>query len=53
MELFPAGNFANKFLKQEQERGFNIEFVGCKGNLLSHSINQTMMRIDLASNEAR
>ncbi|MFV8321354.1 M1 family metallopeptidase [Flavobacterium sp. LS2R12] len=49
-QVFPAGNFANKFLKQEQERGFNIEFVkDVKGNALSYSINQTMMRINLST----
>ncbi|RDI54736.1 M1 family metallopeptidase [Flavobacterium glaciei] len=49
-QVFPAGNFVNKFLKQEQERGFNIEFVkDVKGNPLSYSINQTMMRINLAT----
>lgn len=49
-QVFPAGNFANKFLKQEQERGFNIEFVkDVKGNALSYSINQTMMRINLVT----
>ncbi|MDI5886578.1 M1 family metallopeptidase [Flavobacterium yafengii] len=49
-QVFPAGNFANKFLKQEQERGFNIEFLkDVKGNALSYSINQTMMRINLAT----
>lgn len=49
-QVFPAGNFANKFLKPEQERGFNIEFVkDAKGNPLSYSINQTMMRINLAT----
>ncbi|MFV8365075.1 M1 family metallopeptidase [Flavobacterium sp. XS1P27] len=49
-QVFPAGNFANKFLKQEQERGFNIEFVkDVKGNPLSYSINQTMMRINLSA----
>ncbi|MFV8371119.1 M1 family metallopeptidase [Flavobacterium sp. LB2P74] len=49
-QVFPAGNFANKFLKQEQERGFNIELVkDVKGNPLSYSINQTMMRINLAT----
>ncbi|MBC7747316.1 MAG: M1 family metallopeptidase [Methylotenera sp.] len=47
-QVFPAGNFANKFLKQELERGFNIEFVkDAKGNPLSYTINQTMMRINL------
>jgi hypothetical protein len=49
-QVFPAVNFANKFLKQEQERGFNIEFVkDVKGNPLSYSINQTMMRINLVT----
>ena len=49
-QVFPAGNFANKFLKQDLERGFNIEFVkDVKGNPLSYTINQTMMRINLAT----
>lgn len=49
-QVFPAGNFANKFLKQELERGFNIEFVkDAKGNSLSYTINQTMMRINLTT----
>ncbi|TDD78695.1 M1 family metallopeptidase [Flavobacterium caseinilyticum] len=49
-QVFPAGGFANKFLKQELERGFNIEFVkDAKGNPLSYTINQTMMRINLAT----
>ena len=49
-QVFPAGNFANKFLKPEQERGFNIELVkDVKGNPLSYSINQTMMRINLVT----
>ncbi|RTZ06430.1 M1 family peptidase [Flavobacterium bomense] len=47
-QVFPAGNFTNKFLKQELERGFNIDFVkDAKGNPLSFTINQTMMRINL------
>ena len=49
-QVFPAGGFANKFLKEELERGFNIEFVkDAKGNSLSYTINQTMMRINLAT----
>ncbi|RKS95316.1 hypothetical protein BC952_0983 [Flavobacterium limicola] len=49
-QVFPAGGFANKFLKQELDRGFNIEFVkDAKGNSLSYTINQTMMRINLAT----
>ena len=47
-QVFTANKFANKFLKQELERGFNIEYVkDSKGNELSYTINQTMMRIDL------
>ncbi len=49
-QVLPVGNFANKFLKEELERGFNIEFVkDAKGNPLSYTINQTMMRINLVS----
>jgi len=47
-QVFTANKFANKFLKQELERGFNIEYVkDSKGNELSYTINQTMMRINL------
>jgi methionine-rich copper-binding protein CopC len=36
--------------KEPAERGFNIEQVkDTKGNPLSYTINQTMMRINLAS----
>jgi hypothetical protein len=51
-QVFPAGNLQKSF-KQEQERGFNIEFVKDVKENFVHSINQTMMRINLASNEAR
>lgn len=47
-QVFTFNKFANKFLKQELERGFNIEYVkDSKGNELSYTINQTMMRINL------
>jgi hypothetical protein len=47
-EVFTTDKFANKFLKPELERGFNIEYVkDSKGNELSYTINQTMMRINL------
>jgi len=47
-EVFTPNKFANKFLKQPLERGFNIEYVkDAKGNALSYTINQTMMRIEL------
>jgi len=47
-EVFTPNKFANKFLKQPLERGFNIEYVkDSKGNALSYTINQTMMRIEL------
>ena len=49
-QVFPVGNFANKFLKEELERGFNIESVkDAKGNPLSYTINHTMMRINLVT----
>ena len=47
-EVFTPNKFANKFLKQGLERGFNIEYLkDSKGNALPYTINQTMMRIDL------
>ena len=47
-EVFTPNKFANKFLKQGLERGFNIEYVkDLKGKSLPYSINYTMMRIDL------
>jgi hypothetical protein len=49
-QVLPAATFSNKFLKQDLERGFNIESVkDVKGNPLSYTINQTMMRINLVS----
>jgi len=47
-EVFTPNKFANKFLKKELERGFNIEYVkDSKGNPMTYTINQTMMRIEL------
>ena len=49
-EVFTPNNFANKFLKQGLDRGFNIEYLkDSKGNAMSYSINYTMMRINLAT----
>ncbi|MDG2433598.1 M1 family metallopeptidase [Flavobacterium sp.] len=49
-QTFPAAGFAEKFLKKDLERGFNIESVkDVKGNMMSYTINHTMMRINLAS----
>ena len=49
-QTFPANNFTNKFLKQDLERGFNIEYVkDAKGAPLSYAINHTMMRINLGT----
>ena len=49
-EVFTPNNFANKFLKQGLDRGFNIEYLkDAKGNAMSYSINYTMMRINLAT----
>ena len=49
-QTFPASNFADKFLKKDLDRGFNIEYVkDVKGAPMTYTINHTMMRIDLAS----
>ena len=49
-EVFTPNNFANKFLKQGLDRGFNIEYLkDVKGNAMSYSVNYTMMRINLAT----
>ncbi|KIA87418.1 M1 family metallopeptidase [Flavobacterium sp. AED] len=49
-QVLPAEKFANEYLKQGLERGFNIEYVkDAKGNPLSYTINQTMMRINLVT----
>lgn len=42
--------FSNKYLKKDLERGFNIEQVkDAKGSPMSYTINETMMRINLAT----
>ena len=47
-QVLPVEKFADEYLKQGLERGFNIEYVkDAKGNPLSYSVNQTMMRINL------
>ena len=47
--LTPA-KFANEYLKQGLDRGFNIEYVkDAKGNPISYTVNQTMMRINLVT----
>jgi hypothetical protein len=49
-QVLTIDKFTNQYLKQGLERGFNIEQVkDVKGNSLSYSINQTMMRINLAT----
>ena len=49
-EVFTPNKFANKFLKQGLDRGFNIEYLNdSKGNAMSYSVNHTMMRINLAT----
>jgi hypothetical protein len=48
--VLPVAKFANEYLKQGLDRGFNIEYVkDVKGNPMSYTINQTMMRINLAT----
>lgn len=49
--LAPAGmadNFVKTYMENEFDGGFNIlEVKDAKGNPLAHTINQTMMRIDM------
>lgn len=49
-QVLPVNKFTNEYLKPGLERGFNIEYVkDVKGSPLSYTINQTMMRINLAT----
>ncbi|HSM63790.1 MAG TPA: hypothetical protein VK833_07630, partial [Gillisia sp.] len=41
------GTFANQFLDESFDGGFNIESVSQNGKELPHTVNFTMMRIDL------
>ena len=46
----PADKFAKKFMENGFDGGFNIEYVKDKsGKNISYTINQTMMRINLAT----
>ncbi|MEZ0005202.1 hypothetical protein ABH942_000553 [Flavobacterium sp. 28YEA47A] len=46
--MTPSG-FSKKFMEQQPDRGFVIEYVkDAKGNPMKYTINHTMMRIDLA-----
>jgi hypothetical protein len=47
-QVLPLEAFSGKYLKKDLERGFNIEYVkDAKGNPMSYTINETMMRINL------
>ena len=44
----PTAQFAQKYVTEPFDGGFNIEYVkDAKGNPLPHTVNQTMMRINL------
>lgn len=46
--LTPQG-FTKQFMEEPFQGGFHVEYVkDAKGNAMSHTINQTMMRINLA-----
>jgi hypothetical protein len=48
--ILPVNKFANEYLKEGVDRGFKIEYVkDAKGNPLSYTVNQTMMRLNLAT----
>ena len=47
---YVAGTFSKEFIKEKFDGGFKIEYVkDANGNPLPYTINQTMMRVDLAS----
>jgi hypothetical protein len=49
-QVLALDGFSNKYLKKDLERGFNIEQVkDAKGNPMSYTINETMMRINLVT----
>ena len=46
--VVPAQSFSRKYLEEDFDGGFNIEYVvDALGKPVSHTINQTMMRIEL------
>jgi len=48
--VLPVDKFTNEYLKQGLERGFNVEYLkDSKGNSMSYTINQTMMRVNLVT----
>jgi hypothetical protein len=49
-QVLTVDKFANEYLKQGLDRGFNIEYVkDSKGKPMSYTINQTMMRVNLVT----
>ena len=49
-QVLPVNKFTNEYLKPGLERGFNIEYVkDVNGIPMSYTVNQTMMRINLAT----
>ena len=45
---YPPDNFTREFIEEAKPRGFNIEYVhDASGKPMKHTINYTMMRIDL------
>src|SRR6478609_8516041 len=48
--VLSVNKFTNQYLKEGLDRGFKIEYVkDVKGNPLSYTVNQTMMRINLVT----
>ena len=46
--VIPAQSFSRKYLEEDFDGGFNIEYVvDAAGKPVAHTINQTMMRIEL------
>ncbi|KFF19938.1 M1 family metallopeptidase [Flavobacterium hydatis] len=49
-QVLAVDGFSKKYLKDGLDRGFNIEYVkDAKGNPMSYTVNETMMRINLTT----
>jgi hypothetical protein len=53
-QTFPASTFFEQIFAKGLDRGFNLEYVkDANGNAMSYTVNHTMMRINLATDETK
>jgi hypothetical protein len=53
-QTFPASTFFEQIFCKGLDRGFNLEYVkDANGNAMSYTVNHTMMRINLATDETK